>query len=97
METINEFCNKLESLNTETNKTIFLENYKECQDKINKIEEILTEKNNVEDMSIKELINQVIQYEHKKDLTVYELKNLKDIIETLETKINTEELNIKIV
>ena len=95
MDNINEFCTKLEKLNLENDKTTFLDNYKEYQDKINSFDKLLNEPNQFIQMEIKDLFELLNYYESKKDLTVHELKTLKDIIETLETKINKETMEIK--
>lgn len=95
MENINDFCTKLEKLNLENDKTTFLDNYKEYQDKINSFDKLLNEPNQFIQMEIKDLFELLNYYESKKDLTVHELKTLKDIIETLETKINKETMEIK--
>lgn len=96
MENINDFCNKLEKLNMENDKTTFLNNYKEYQDKINSFDKILNEPNQFIQMEIKDLFELLNYYDSKKDLNIHELKTLKDIIEILENKLKENTMKIKV-
>jgi len=95
MENIGEFCNKLDKLNIESDKTTFLNNYKEYQDKINSFDKILNEPNQFIQMEIKDLFELLNYFDSKKDFTIHELKTLKDIIETLGNKLKEEKMEIE--
>ena len=97
---IDSIINEIDELNNETNKTIFLEKYKNTKDTIEIIDDFLIitdiELLNNGNLTIDEIINKLTVYNTKTNLTFADLKNLNILIKLFEKKSNELKLDIKI-
>ena len=97
---IDSYINEIEELHNETNKTKFLEKYKNTKDTIEIIDDFLIitdiELSNNGNLTIDEIINKLTVYNTKTNLTFTDLKNLNILIKLFEKKSNELKLDIKI-
>ena len=96
-----DICIKeIEELYNETDKTKFLEKYKNTKDTIEIIDDFLIitdiELSNNGNLNIDDIINKLTCYNTKTNLTFTDLKNLNILIKLFEKKSNELKLDIKI-
>jgi hypothetical protein len=91
-------CEKILDLSKEENKNDFLKNHNIYKNELDEIDQIINSKSDLDqNMDINELFNLLSEFDEKinnNQITVHEFKQIKDLNELIEKKIQTEKLNV---
>ena len=94
---IDELCNNVNNLTKKDNKLEFIKSYVKYKEELELVDKILKNESELNsELSIQELFNMIQEYENNlcKEMSISKFKKLKDIIELLELKLSTEEIEV---
>jgi hypothetical protein len=94
---IDELCNNVNNLTKKDNKLEFIKSYVKYKEELEQVDKFLKNGSEINsELTIQELFNMIQEYENNlaKEMSISKFKRLKDIIELLELKLSTEEIEV---
>ena len=93
---INNVCKMIDELNYEDDKDIFIKQYEEIKNNINKIdEELLNDNKDIDNLTFKEINVLIENININKNINIKELNYYNKIIKKYEKLVKNEELQFK--